>query len=176
MKERIMAIHGILKFGEPVLEKKAEAVKDISEKLTKLIDDMIETMYAEPGVGLAAPQVGVSERIMVVDLSIGKDPKALIRLVNPEIIEAEGEVEEEEGCLSFNDISFLIKRPKRVLIKGINPETGKEEEIEGEDLLARAFCHEVDHLNGLLIIDHIGSLKRQLWLKRIKKRMKAGEW
>ncbi|MCD6452367.1 MAG: peptide deformylase [Acidobacteria bacterium] len=171
-----MAIRPILKFGEPVLEKKAEEVKDINGELMRLIEDMIETMYAEPGVGLAAPQVGVSQRVMVVDLSIGKDPNALIKLINPQIAESEGEVEEEEGCLSFPEVSFLIKRPKRVLIKGVNPETGKEEEIEGEDLLARAFCHEVDHLNGTLIIDHIGPIKRRLWLKRIKKRMKAGEW
>lgn len=165
----------VLKYGADVLQKKAAPVEKFDGELRTLFDRMIVTMYAEHGVGLAAPQVGVSQQVAVIDISGGEDPSKIIRICNPEIAESHGKQSVEEGCLSFPDIRAVIARPKHVLIKGQDPD-GKEIEIEGDDLLARAFCHEVDHLNGVLIIDHVSALKRDLIKRRIKKKMKLGEW
>ncbi len=165
----------IRKYGDEILRKKAEPVKDINGQLVKLAQDMVETMHKAPGLGLAAPQVGESLRLITVDLSVGEKPSELIIMINPQIVEQEGEVIDEEGCLSIPGIFEKVKRPKRVLVKGYDLE-GKEREIEAEDLLARVFCHEIDHLEGRLFIDLLSPLKRSLIKREIRKKIRAGEW
>ncbi len=165
----------IRKYGDEILRKKAEPVKDINGQLVKLAQDMVETMHKAPGLGLAAPQVGESLRLITVDLSVGERPSELIIMINPQIVEQEGEVIDEEGCLSIPGIFEKVKRPKRVLVKGYDLE-GKEREIEAEDLLARVFCHEIDHLEGKLFIDLLSPLKRSLIKKEIRRKIRAGEW
>lgn len=164
-----MAILEIKRYPEKVLKEKALPVTNIDGEVQQLIDDMIETMYAAPGIGLAAPQVGVSRRIIVIDVSVKEGEKIpLIVLINPEIIMSEGEIESEEGCLSLPGYITTVKRAKRVLVSGLNRE-GKEVRVEGEGLLSRALQHEIDHLNGTLLIDRISSIKREFFKKRYKK-------
>jgi peptide deformylase len=168
-------IYSIVKYGDPVLEKPGASVKKFDAELQELAEDMFASMYAAQGVGLAAPQIGKSLRIAVVDVTGGKNPEAKIVLANPEIIHAEGEVREEEGCLSIPGFRGYVLRPQFVTIKAQNAK-GEEFEIRGENLLARAFCHEIDHLNGILFLQHLGMLKRDLIKRKIKKLRKQGEW
>jgi len=168
-------IYPIVKYGDPVLEKPAATVKKFDAELEALAEDMFASMYAAQGVGLAAPQIGKSIRLAVVDVSNGKNPEAKIVLVNPEVIHAEGEVREEEGCLSIPGFRGYVIRPQFVTIKAQNAK-GEPFEIRGENLLARAFCHEIDHLNGILFLQHLSMLKRDLIKRKIKKLRKEGEW
>ena len=130
-------------------------------------------MYAAPGIGLAAPQIGVALRVIVIDLSVGEDPKQLIRLVNPEIVEREGEQKHEEGCLSIPGFAGSPIRPARLVARGLDPD-GKERVFEATDLLARAFCHEIDHIDGLLFVDRLKPLKRDLMKRKLRKRVREG--
>ncbi|HEY2459095.1 MAG TPA: peptide deformylase [Candidatus Acidoferrum sp.] len=168
-------IYPIVKYGDPVLEKSAAGVKNFNVDLEQLAEDMFASMYAASGVGLAAPQVGKSIRLAVVDVTAGKNPEAKIVLVNPEIIHAEGEVREEEGCLSIPGFRGYVVRPQFVTVRAQNAK-GETFEIRGENLLARAFCHEIDHLNGVLFLQHLSMLKRDLIRRKIKKLRKQGEW
>jgi peptide deformylase len=168
-------IYPIVKYGDPVLEKPAATIKKFDAELAELAEDMFASMYAAQGVGLAAPQIGKSMRLAVVDVSNGKNPEAKIVLVNPEIIHAEGEVREEEGCLSIPGFRGYVVRPQFVTIRAQNAK-GEPFEIRGENLLARAFCHEIDHLHGVLFLQHLSMLKRDLIKRKIKKLRKEGEW
>jgi len=168
-------IYPIVKYGDPILEKSTPLVKTFDAGLEELTEDMFASMYAAQGVGLAAPQIGLSLRLTVVDVTGGKNPEAKIVLANPEIIHAEGEVREEEGCLSIPGFRGYVVRPQFVTLRARNVK-GEEFEIRGENLLARAFCHEIDHLNGILFIQHLSLLKRDLIKRKIKKLKKQGEW
>jgi peptide deformylase len=168
-------IYPIVKYGDPILEKSTPPVKTFDAGLEELTEDMFASMYAAQGVGLAAPQIGLSLRLTVVDVTGGKNPEAKIVLANPEIIHAEGEVREEEGCLSIPGFRGYVVRPQFVTLRARNVK-GEEFEIRGENLLARAFCHEIDHLNGILFIQHLSLLKRDLIKRKIKKLKKQGEW
>jgi len=168
-------IYPIVKFGNPVLEKPAEKVTAFDEELKKLIDDMFESMYAARGVGLAAPQIGISRRIAVVDVTFKEDPNAKLVLINPEVIHKEGRHTQSEGCLSIPEFRENVSRARVVTIRAQDL-TGKVFEKTGDDLLARAFQHETDHLNGKLYISHISALKRDLIKRKIRKLVKAGEW
>jgi peptide deformylase len=168
-------IRPILLWGDPVLEQPAEAVTNITEQEAKLVQDMIETMYKAPGVGLAAPQVGVPKRIMVTDATGGDDKSQLLVVMNPEIVATDGEQYEDEGCLSIPGFSATVVRPKRVVLKGVDL-NGKDVILEGSDLLARAFCHELDHLNGTLFLEHLSFIKRDMIKRRIKRLIKQGKW
>ncbi len=165
----------VVKYGAEVLQKKASPVEKFDADLRRLINRMVPTMYAEHGVGLAAPQVGVSLQVAIIDPSGGEEPGKIIEICNPEIVESHGTQSIEEGCLSFPEIRVVISRPKQVLVRGQDAH-GNPIELEGTDLLARAFSHEIDHLNGVLIIDHVSALKRDLIKRRIRKKMKMGEW
>ena len=168
-------IYDVVKYGDPVLEKPGVAIAKFDAALEELAEDMFATMYAAQGVGLAAPQIGKSLRIAVVDVTGGKNAEAKIVLVNPQIIHAEGEKREEEGCLSIPGFRGYVVRPQFVTVKAQNVK-GESFEIRGEDLLARAFCHEIDHLNGILFLQHLSMLKRDLIKRKIKKLRKQGEW
>src|SRR5512143_2927687 len=168
-------IYPIVKFGDPVLEKQAETITAFDDDLKKLVEDMFESMYAAHGVGLAAPQIGVSKRLAVVDVTFKEDPKAKLVLVNPEIIHKDGRQRGSEGCLSIPEFREDVTRAKKVTIRAQDL-TGKFFEHTGEDLLARAFLHETDHLNGKLYISHVSALKRDLIRRKIKKLAKSGEW
>ena len=170
-----MAVRPIRKYGDDVLRLPAQPVTEIDEALQTLIDDMVDTMYAAPGVGLAANQVGVSKRLMVIDLSVGKRPDELHVFINPEMIEAEGEITEEEGCLSIPDFVEVVTRPERVKLRYLD-RNGTEREMWGEGLMARAMCHEIDHLNGTLFVDHLRGFKKERILKKIVKLAKSGMW
>jgi peptide deformylase len=170
-----LKIYPIVKYGDPILEKPGVAVRNFNAAFEQLVEDMFSSMYAAQGVGLAAPQIGLSLRLAVVDVTAGKNPEAKIVLANPEIIHAEGEVREEEGCLSIPGFRGYVVRPQFVTVKAQNAK-GESFEIRGENLLARAFCHEIDHLNGVLFIQHLGMLKRDLIKRKIKKLRKQGEW
>ena len=165
----------ILRLGDSILSEPTRAVESITPELDKLIDDMIETMYAAPGIGLAAPQVGVSLKLFVIDLSMGKDPTALRVMINPEFVERDGMQLEEEGCLSIPGFTSTVARPKRVVVKGLNRDL-EEFTIEGTGLLARALQHEVDHLNSCLFVDRLRGISRDLILRKIKKLTRAGKW
>jgi len=169
-----MAVREILIIGHPLLVKKAEPVVRVNEDIVRLAGDMVETVHAAPGLGLAAPQVGVSKRVIVVDLSVGERKDDLIVLVNPEILAKEGEVTCEEGCLSVPDIREKVARPYRVTVRGLDLE-GRPVEVEGEDLLARVLCHEIDHLDGILFVEKLSALKRKLIRKKLKKNAAAGK-
>jgi len=168
-------IYPIVKFGDPVLEKKAASVTLFDEELQKLVDDMFESMYAAHGVGLAAPQIGISKRLAVIDTSFKEDPDAKLVLANPEIIHTEGRHTQNEGCLSIPEFRESVTRPRKVTVRAQDVK-GNFYEKTGEELLARAFLHETDHLNGKLYISHISALKRDLMKRKIRKLMKAGEW
>lgn len=164
-----------MKYGNPVLEKSAETITVFDDALRKLVEDMFESMYAARGVGLAAPQIGISKRLAVIDISFKEDPQAKLVLVNPEIIRTEGKQRGSEGCLSLPEFREDVTRPMRVTVRAQDA-TGKTFETSGEELLARAFMHEADHLNGRLYISHISALKRDLMKRKIRKLVKAGEW
>ena len=168
-------IYTIVKYGDPILEKPSSTVTKFDAELAELAEDMFATMYAAQGIGLAAPQIGKSIRLAVVDVTGGKNPEAKIVLVNPEIIHGEGEKREEEGCLSIPGFRGYVVRPHFVTIKAQDAK-GESFEIRGEDLLARAFCHEIDHLNGILFLQHLSMLKRDLIRRKIKKLKKQGDW
>ena len=168
-----MPIRPIVKYGEAVLHAPARAVERIDDGIHALFEDMLRTMYAAPGIGLAAPQIGVALRVIVIDLSVGEDPKQLIRLVNPEIVEREGEQKHEEGCLSIPGYAGAPVRPERLVARGLDPD-GQERRFEASELLARAFCHEIDHLDGLLFVDRLSPLKRDLMRRKLRKRARDG--
>ena len=168
-------IYPIVKFGDPVLEKRAEPVTVFDDDLKKLVDDMFESMYAAHGVGLAAPQIGISKRLAVIDITFKEDPSAKLVLANPEILHTEGRHTQNEGCLSIPDFRESLTRPRTVTIRAQDVD-GKFYEKTGEELLARAFLHETDHLNGKLYISHLSALKRDLIKRKIRKLVKAGEW
>jgi peptide deformylase len=169
-------MYSIVLYGEQVLEKQAEAVTDFdTPELNKLIEDMFESMYAAKGVGLAAPQIGIAQRIAVIDLSVAEDPQQKIVLINPEIIRKEEFQTGEEGCLSLPGFREQVTRPKSVTVRAQDVK-GEWFEMNGEELLARAFCHEIDHLNGRLYISHVSALKRDLIRRKVRKLAKAGDW
>lgn len=164
-----MAVLEIRKYPDEVLKKKALPVENIDRDLHRLIDNMVETMYAAPGIGLAAPQVGVSKRLIVIDVSTKDEKHPLIVLINPEIIEADNFIDSEEGCLSVPGYTSTIKRAGRVVVKGLD-RNGKPVQIEGTGLLARAFQHEIDHLDGVLFVDRMSSIKKEFFRKRYLKK------
>src|SRR5271165_999851 len=168
-------VYPIVKFGNPVLEKKAATITEFDDELRKLADDMFESMYAAHGVGLAAPQIGISKRIAVIDISFKENPEDKIVLVNPEIVHTEGRQTSNEGCLSIPEFREKVTRPMKVKVRAQDLD-GESIEVEGEELLARALLHETDHLNGKLYISHISALKRDLMKRKIRKLVKAGEW
>jgi peptide deformylase len=165
----------IRKFGDDVLRIPTMPITEINDEIQKLIDDMVETMYVAPGVGLAANQVGVSKRVMVIDLSVGKRRGELHVCINPEIVETEGTITEDEGCLSVPDFTEVVTRPERVKLRYLD-RNGQQREMWGQGLMARAMCHETDHLNGLLYVDHLRGLKRDRIIKKIAKLAKSGMW
>jgi peptide deformylase len=168
-------IYPIVKFGNPVLEKPAAEVTTFDDGIKALIEDMFESMYAARGVGLAAPQIGISQRIAVIDVTFKEDPAAKLVLINPVIIKKEGRQRSSEGCLSIPEFREEVTRAKTVIVRAQDL-SGNFFEHTGEDLLARALLHETDHLNGKLYISHISALKRDLIKRKIKKMVKAGEW
>ena len=170
-----MSVLSIVKYGGEVLRVPTRPVGSIDDGVQKFIDDMIDTMYAAPGIGLAANQVGDSRRICVIDLSVGKRAGELHVCINPEIVEVEGQQNESEGCLSIPDFTEYVARPARVKMR-YRDRNGEEREMWGEGLMARAMCHETDHLNGGLFIDHLRGLKRDRILKKIQKLAKSGMW
>jgi peptide deformylase len=168
-------IRPILKYGDSVLHDRAQVVEAITPDIDRLIDDMIETMYAAPGVGLAAPQVGVPLRIFVVDVSVGRDPAGLQVMINPEFVARDGTQLEEEGCLSVPGFNATVLRPSHAVLKGLDRH-GEAQQLEGSGLLARAFQHEMDHLDGTLFVDRLRGLKRDLIVRKIRKLTRAGKW
>jgi len=168
-------IRRILKYGDDVLHQQAQPVGELTGDIQRLIDDMIETMYAAPGIGLAAPQVGVSVRIFVIDLSVGREPDGLMVMINPSFVERDGMQLEDEGCLSVPEFNATVVRPSRVVIKGLD-RRGTEYQREGDGLLARAFQHEMDHLDGTLFVDRLRGIKRDMILRKIRKLSRAGKW
>jgi peptide deformylase len=168
-------IYPIVKYGNPVLETKAQPVAQFDAELHRLIEDMFESMYAAHGVGLAAPQIGISKRLAVIDVTFKEDPNARIVLANPEVIQTEGKLTLSEGCLSLPEFRENVTRPQRVTVRAQNKD-GEWFEVTGEDLLARALLHETDHLNGKLYISHISGLKRDLIRRKVRKLVKQGEW
>jgi peptide deformylase len=170
-----VAVRPIVKYGDAVLHGPSARVERLDDVLRTLFTDMVDTMWAAPGIGLAAPQIGVPLRVIVIDLSVGKNPSQLIRLFNPEFVEREGEERHDEGCLSVPGFSGAPARPTRVVVKGSDPE-GAERVYEGRELLARAFCHEIDHIDGLLFVDRLTPLKRDLLKRKLRKRARDGNW
>ena len=170
-----MALLKIRKFPDPVLKEPARAVENIDGKLAGFIDSMVQTMYAAPGVGLAAPQVGESRRVIVIDVDHENPGKNLLKLINPEIVETHGSIVWEEGCLSVVDFTADVKRAKEVLVRAWTPEQ-EEVEIEADDLLAVALQHEIDHLEGRLFIDRISRIKRELYRRKLRKMIRDGEF
>jgi len=168
-------IRPILRYGDGVLHAPAEPVREITPEIQALIDDMIQTMYAAPGIGLAATQVGVGLRIFVADISVGRNPGDLIAFVNPEFVERDGMQLEEEGCLSVPGFQATVARPARAVVKGLDRD-GKEQTIEGTGLLARCFQHEMDHLEGTVFVDRLRGLQKDIIVRKIKKLARAGKW
>ncbi|HET9181837.1 MAG TPA: peptide deformylase [Candidatus Angelobacter sp.] len=168
-------VYPITLYGNPVLETPAETITEFNDDLKKLVDDMFESMYAAHGVGLAAPQIGISKRIAVIDVTFKEDPNAKLVLINPEIIHTEGRQRGTEGCLSLPEFREDVTRPNKVTVRAQDVE-GKQFEHSGEELLARALMHEIEHLQGKLYISHISRLKRDLMTRKIRKLMRAGEW
>jgi peptide deformylase len=168
-------IYPVVKFPDPILQRPAETVTAFDDELRKLAEDMFVSMYHAQGIGLAAPQIGISRRMTVIDVSFKKDPEQKIVLINPEIVEESGRQREEEGCLSLPEIRDRVVRAAHVKVRAQDLE-GKPFEVEGTELLARAFQHEIDHLNGILFIFRLSRLKRDLQLRKIRKLQDAGEW
>ena len=170
-----MALRELVKYPDPGLQEPCAPVTEFDDELRRLAADMVETMRAEAGIGLAAPQVGEGVRLTVIDLSSGSDPEQLITLVNPELEAEEGEIREEEGCLSFPDVILTVARPARVVVTAQDLE-GEPVRIEAEELMARCLHHEIDHLNGVLFIERVSPIKRDMTRRRIAKRIRAGDW
>jgi peptide deformylase len=168
-------VYPIVKFPDPILQRPTEPVTAFDDDLRRLVDDMFESMYVAHGIGLAAPQIGIPKRLTVIDLSFQKNPEEKIALINPEVIFKEGKIYEEEGCLSLPDIREKVARAAKVKIRAQDLE-GKWFERDADDLLARAFQHEIDHLDGVLFIFRISALKRDFVLRKIRKLQRAGEW
>ena len=168
-------IYEVLKYPDPVLTRKAASVTVFDAALGELVENMFESMYAAQGIGLAAPQIGISKQITTIDTSFKKEPKKRIVLINPEILARQGSQYEEEGCLSLPDIREKVKRAATVTVRAQDAK-GEWFEVDGDELLARAFQHEIDHLHGILFIDHVSRLKRDLVLRRIRKLIRNGEW
>ncbi|MBI4446939.1 MAG: peptide deformylase [Acidobacteria bacterium] len=168
-------IRPILKYGAPELEKESLPVTDFNDQLRQLAQDMLETMYAAPGIGLAAPQIGINLRLIVIDLSSGEEKGSQIVMANPQILHQEGIQKGEEGCLSIPSFTAIVERPLKVRVEGQDLE-GRRMQIDAEGLLSRAFCHEIDHIDGILYLERISPLKREMIKRKIKKLMKAGEW
>ena len=168
-------IYPIVKYGREVLEKPGNPITEFNGDLEKLVADMFETMYAANGVGLAAPQIGLPLRLCVIDTSVGEDAGARLVLANPVLVTTEGEQVQEEGCLSLPDFRAKTPRPSRATVRAWDLH-GQEFTMSGEGLLARAFCHETDHLDGKLFIQHLGRLKRESIKRKIRQMIKAGEW
>lgn len=168
-------IRPILRYGEGPLHAAAAPVADITPDIHRLIDDMIQTMYAAPGIGLAATQVGVALRVFVADVSGGRNPADLLTFINPEIVEVEGTQHEDEGCLSLPGFTATVARPLRAVVEGLDRE-GRPQRIEGTGLLARCFAHEMDHLNGAVFVDRLRGLKKELIVRKIRKLSRAGKW
>jgi peptide deformylase len=168
-------IRPILKYGDRHLHEPARRVDVVTPDVDRVLEDMIETMYAAPGIGLAAPQIGVGLRMFVIDTSFGRDPAGLIVMINPEIVEREGMQLEEEGCLSVPGFNATVVRPDRIVVKGLD-RGGSPHERPGTGLLARAFQHEMDHLDGRLFVDLLRGIKRDLIVRRIRKLSRAGKW
>jgi peptide deformylase len=168
-------IRPILRYGERGLHERAVDVTAFDDSLARLIDDMIETMYAAPGIGLAATQIGVPLRVFVVDLTVGRSNGQLIEMINPTFVEREGTQLEEEGCLSAPGFNATVVRPRRAVVRGCDRH-GAEQTIEGTDLLARAFQHEMDHLDGTVFIDRLRGIKREMIVRKIQKLRKSGQW
>lgn len=168
-------IRPILKYGDQTLHEPAHPVDAVTVDVERLVDDMVETMYAAPGIGLAAPQLGVPLRIFVIDLSLGRESSELIVMINPEFVERDGVQLEEEGCLSLPGFNATVVRPVRAVVRGLD-RSGAEQRREGQGLLARAFQHEMDHLDGTLFVDRLRGIKRDLIVKKIRKLSRAGKW
>jgi peptide deformylase len=168
-------IRPILKYGDTGLHQAAKDVVQFDDQLQRLIDDMVETMYAAPGIGLEATQVGVLLRVFVVDLSLGRDPTKLIVMVNPEWVEREGMQLEEEGCLSVPGFNATVVRPSRAVVRGLDRD-GEPQTVEGTELLARALQHEIDHLDGVVFVDRLRGIKRDLIVRKITKLKRSGKW
>jgi len=168
-------IRPILRHGADVLHRRAEPVDAITPELQQLIDDMIQTMYAAPGIGLAAPQVGVALRIFVADISVGRNPSDLLVFVNPEFVERDGMQVEEEGCLSVPGFNATVVRPQHAVVKGLDRD-GHEQTVDATGLLARCFQHEMDHLDGTLFVDRLRGLQKDLIVRRIRKLARSGKW
>ena len=169
-------VYPIVKFGDPVLDREADTVTEFdTPELHKFLDDMFESMYAAKGVGLAAPQIGVSKKIAVIDCSNGERPEDKLVIINPQIIHVEGKQVGEEGCLSIPGFREQVTRANKVRVRAQNA-LGEPIELEGEELLARAFLHEIDHLNGILFLNHLSTLKRDIIRRKIKKLQRSGEW
>ena len=165
----------ILKYGDQILHGRASPVEVITTEIDRIAGDMLDTMYAAPGIGLAAPQIGVPLRMFVVDISVGRDPSDLLVFINPEFIERDGMQLEEEGCLSVPGFEATVVRPAQVVLKGLDRD-GNEHRREATGLLARAFHHEMDHLDGTLFVDRLRGIKRDLIVRRIKKLTRAHKW
>jgi peptide deformylase len=165
----------IVRFGADVLHRPAAAVAEITPEIEQLIDDMIHTMYAAPGIGLAAPQIGVPLRVFVCDISVGRNPAELLAFVNPEFVEREGMQLEEEGCLSVPGFNATVARPQRAVLKGLT-RAGAEQQVEATGLLARCFQHEMDHLDGRLFVDRLRGLQKDLIVRKIRKLSRNGKW
>jgi peptide deformylase len=165
----------ILKYGDQLLQQPARPVPELTPEIDRILDDMIETMYAAPGIGLAAPQIGIPLRMFVVDISVGRDPAGLLVFINPEFLELDGMQLEEEGCLSLPGFNATVVRPSRAVVKGLD-RAGNVQQHEGTGLLARAFQHEMDHLDGMVFLDRLRGIKRDLIVRRIKKLSRSGKW
>jgi len=163
-----MANLGITKYGNPVLRKVAEPVTEINDEIKKIVNDMLDTLYASEGVGIAAPQIGISKRIIIIDTNPTEASVKPLVIINPEIVEVSGEIKEQEGCLSIPDVRGEVKRYERVVVEGLDLD-GNKIRVEGTDLLARALQHEIDHINGKLFIDHLSKLKQQLLKNQLRK-------
>jgi peptide deformylase len=170
-----VALRPIVKWGDPVLHTPSAAVAELDGSVAGLVKDMVETMYAAPGIGLAAPQIGVPLRVIVIDLSVGEEKGKLITMINPEFVEREGEQRHEEGCLSVPGFAGTPVRPARVVVKGLDLE-GRERVYTATELLARAFCHEIDHIDGLLFVDRLTPLKRDLLKRKLRKKARSADW
>lgn len=168
-------IRPLLRLGAPALAAPAAPVPALTADIDVLLVDMVETMYAAPGIGLAAPQIGVPLRVFVIDLSVGRDPNGLIVMINPEWVERDGMQLEEEGCLSLPGFTATVPRPKRAVVRGWNRD-GETHEVEGMGLLARALQHEMDHLDGRLFVDRLRGIQRDIIVRKVRKLARSGRW
>jgi peptide deformylase len=168
-------LHEVVKYPHPILAQKGAAVAEFTPELAQLVDEMFDTMYASEGIGLAAPQIGIAKQITVIDVSFKERPEDKLVLINPVVVSVEGSQVEEEGCLSLPDIREKVRRAEKVKVRAQNVK-GEFFDVEGEELLARCLLHEIDHLNGILFIDHLSRLKREMVLRRIKKLIRNGDW